>query len=90
MQSSDSDTEAQRGLDYASIKQTVGTIEPWKVSAILALGATVGELEQAVAWMTVESDGSGFRHAADRDVATDSRVAGIYEVLAADRAEDED
>ena len=90
MQSQDTDAGARRKLDYAAIKLIAGTIEPWQVTAILALDVTVGELEQAVAWMAVESEGSGLHHAADRDLATDSRVAGIYEILAAERADSDD
>ena len=84
------DGSARRRLDYAMVKQMAGSLAPWKVSAILALGATVGELEQALAWMSVESGGSGLHHAADADLARDSRVSSIFEILAADRPEPED
>jgi|HigsolmetaAR202D_1030399.scaffolds.fasta_scaffold57163_2 hypothetical protein len=75
-------------LDYDAVVRTVGTIAPWKMSAILSLGATVADLEQAAAWISVETDGSGLRHEPAGAVA-EARAIAIYDILTADRPETE-
>ena len=87
MPSSDPKDQQRRRLDYDAVVRTTGSIAPWKISAILALNPTEAELEQAVAWVSVESDGSGLRHNSGDEPASDGRVAGIYEILISDRAE---
>ena len=90
MPSHEPDSGALQKLDYDRVRQIAGAIEPWQVSAILALGATVGELEAAVAWITVEADHSGLHHAAEGDVGRDSRITAVHEILAADKDTDDD
>ncbi len=90
MQTGDPDSESGQRLDYEAVVRTAGSIAPWKISAILALNATVEDLEEAVAWVSVETDGSGLHHARAGEAAADGRAAGIYEILVADRAEPDD
>ena len=89
MSSTDEDVARDGRLDYDAIVRTVGLIEPWKITAILALGASIEELEQAAAWVSVEDDESGLRHESAGDAATEARVAAIYEIMVSDRAEAE-
>jgi len=84
------DADDRRKVDYATIVGTAGSIAPWKISAILTLGATVADLEEAVAWISVEQDGSGLHHASSTDIVRDSKAAAIFEILSADRAESSD
>jgi hypothetical protein len=80
-------TGSGRKLDYDAVLRVTGSIAPWKIAEILALNATVDELEKAVAWVSVEADDSGLHHDSGSGAAAEARVAGIYEILVADRAE---
>ena len=91
MQTEDAEHEAGgKRLDYDAVVRIAGSIAPWKISAILALNATVEDLEEAVAWVSVEIGDSGLRHDSGREAVADGRAAGIYEILVADRAEPDD
>jgi hypothetical protein len=80
-------TGSGRTLDYDAVVRVTGSIAPWKIAEILALNATVEELEQAVAWASVEAGDSGLHHDSAGDAVAEARVAGIYGILVADRAE---
>lgn len=83
------DSTSNERVDYDAVVRTLGMIEPWKISAILALGATAAELERAAAWVAVESDQSGLHHESAGGAGAEARVSGIYDILTSDRAETE-
>ena len=56
-----------------------------KVAAILATGATLEDLEEAVAWASGESDVMG-----EERLPLSGRAAVIYDILTADEAYEED
>ncbi|MEZ5666934.1 MAG: hypothetical protein R3F55_05795 [Alphaproteobacteria bacterium] len=74
--------DAKERLTYDRVVAVAGQIPAWKVSAILALGATVDELEQAVALVSAEAGMDGAPH-----VARASRVGSIHDILAGERIE---
>jgi hypothetical protein len=68
----------QRAATLAEIRQMVGDVEAAKLEAILATGATPGQIEEAMAWAAGESDVMGGDLA--RPLA--GPVAAVYEILA--------
>jgi hypothetical protein len=70
----------QRPATLAEIRQMVGDVEAAKLEAILATGATPGEIEEAMAWAAGESDVMGGE--LERPLA--GPVAAVYEILASE------
>jgi hypothetical protein len=68
---------AQRPATLAEIRDMVGDIEAAKLEAILATGATPGQIEEAMAWAAGESDVMG----ADLARPLAGPVAVVYEIL---------
>jgi hypothetical protein len=71
---------AQRPATLAEIRDMVGDIEATKLEAILATGATPGQIEEAMAWAAGESDVMGGE--LERPLA--GPVAVVYEILASE------
>ena len=67
----------QRAATLAEIRQMVGDVEAAKLEAILATGATPGQVEEAIAWAAGESDVMGGELA--RPLS--GPVAAVYEIL---------
>lgn len=70
-------------LTRRQIRELVGEIEDSKAAAILATGATAGDLEVAVAWAAGESDVQG-----EAWQPASPLVAVLYAILTADDAAD--
>jgi hypothetical protein len=70
----------QRAATLAEIRQMVGDVEAAKLEAILATGATPGQVEEAIAWAAGESDVMGGELA--RPLS--GPVAAVYEILASE------
>ncbi len=66
-------------LTHDQILRVAGDISDAKVAAIEAMGATLEELEEAVAWATGESDVMG-----DQRLPLAGRTAALYDILTAD------
>jgi hypothetical protein len=71
---------AQRPATLAEIRDMVGDIEAAKLEAILATGATPGQIEEAMAWAAGESDVMG----GELERALAGPVAVVYEILASE------
>lgn len=83
MSPSDDGPGSDAGLDYDAITRAAGEIAPWKITAILALDATVGDLERAVAWAYAEEGQTGLHH-----IETVGKAGSIYEILISDRTDE--
>ena len=70
----------RRRATLAEIRQMVGDVEAAKLEAILAAGATLGQLEQAMTWGAGESTVIGGEHT--QPLA--GPVAVVYEILASE------
>ena len=66
-------------LGADEIRHLCGDIADWKVSAIIALGASVEEIETAVAWSAGEDDVMG-----EQRWPLSGSAAAVYDVLVAD------
>ncbi len=75
----------QRRLTRELVVKVVGRIDDAKIAAILATGATLEELEEAVAWASRESDVMG-------DIARPltGAAASVYDILTLDEQFEED
>ncbi len=73
-----SDAKAPIGRD--DVAHMCGDIPDWKVAAILKSGASVEELELAMAWAYGESDVAGKER-----LPLKGRAAQLYEILLGDR-----
>ena len=69
-----------RPATLAEIRHMVGDVEAAKLEAILATGATPGEIEQAMAWVAGESDVMG----GELERPLSGPVAAVYEILASE------
>jgi len=70
---------------YDDLVRLVGDLEPARLAAIEALGATIVEVEEAVAYAVGEDDVMGKAR-----LPLIGRAAAVYEILVADEAyEDE-
>jgi hypothetical protein len=69
-----------RPATLAEIRQMVGDLEAAKLEAILATGATPGQIEEAMAWASGESDVMG----GELERPLSGPVAAVYEVLASE------
>lgn len=49
-------TEEEKHLLASDVRRLCGDILDWKVTAILATGASLGDLESAIAWRLGEDD----------------------------------
>ena len=63
-------------ITHDEISQMVGDLEDAKVAAIMAIGPTVEELEEAIAWAEAESDVMGKLEKPLNAVASQ-----VYEIL---------
>ena len=70
----------QRPATLAEIREMVGDLEAAKLEAILAAGATPGQIEQAMAWAAGESDVIG----GELTQPLAGPVAVVYEILASE------
>ena len=70
----------QRPATLAEIREMVGDVEAAKLEAILAMRATPGQIEEAMAWAAGESDVMGGQ--LGRPLA--GPVAAVYEILASE------
>lgn len=68
-----------RPLSGDEVRHFCGDIADWKVSAILAVGASVEEIETAVAWAAGEDDVMG-----EERRPLSGSAAAVYDVLVAD------
>ena len=71
---------AQWPATLAEIREVVGDLEAAKLEAILATGATPGQIKEAMAWAAGESDLMGGE--LERPLA--GPVAVVYEILASE------
>ena len=70
------DLEESR-LRSDDVRRLCGDILDWKVDAIVSSGATISDLEAAVAWLTGGSDVMGKQR-----VPLDGAAASVYDLLA--------
>ena len=71
---------ARRPATLAEIRELVGDLEAAKLEAILATGATAGQIEEAMAWAAGESDVMG----GELERLLAGPVAVVYEILASE------
>lgn len=76
---------ATNKLTHDLIVGIAGDTSDAKVAAILATGATVEDLEEAVAWASGESDVMG-----EERLPLSGLVSAVYDILTADEANEED
>lgn len=69
-----------RPATLAEIREMVGDLEAAKLEAILATGATPGQIEEAMAWAAGESDLMG----GELQQPLAGPVAVVYEILASE------
>ncbi|MGH6952878.1 MAG: hypothetical protein ACREGL_01750 [Alphaproteobacteria bacterium] len=72
-------------LTREDVIHVAGELDDLKLGRILATGATMAELEQALAWSQGESDVMG-----DARQRLTGRVAELYEILAAEEEFEEE
>jgi hypothetical protein len=70
----------QRPATLAEIQRMVGDIEAVKLEAILATGATPGQIEEAMAWASGESDVMG----GELERPLSGPVAAVYDILSSE------
>ena len=75
----DTGTSSKAPLTHDAVCRIAGNMDDSKVAAVLATGASVEQLEEAVAWATGESDVMG-----DLRLPLTGRVAALYDILTAD------
>jgi hypothetical protein len=81
----DGKTSGNQRIGHDDVVRLCGDIEDWKVSAILGTGATIEELEEAVAWSIGEDDVMG-----EERKPLSGKVAQIQEILASDEIDEEE
>jgi hypothetical protein len=72
-------TDKSRGLTHDEVRQLCGDIVDWKLSAIIATGASPEEIEECVAWISGQDDVMG----EERKPLT-GKVAEVYDILVSD------
>jgi hypothetical protein len=72
-------------IGHDDVVRLCGDIEDSKISAILGTGATMEELEEAVAWSIGQDDLMG-----EERKPLSGNVAQIYEILISDLFDDEE
>ncbi|HLB07812.1 MAG TPA: hypothetical protein VJN41_09015 [Alphaproteobacteria bacterium] len=73
--------EQHKPLSASEVRRLVGDIPDSQVQAILATGATLEELEEAVAWASGESDVLG-----ELEHPLTGTIAQLYDILTIDEA----
>lgn len=73
------DEERTEGLSHEDVRHLCGDIVDWKVSAILATGASLDDIEAAVAWDAGEDDIMG-----EERRPLSGAAAAVYDILIAD------
>ena len=68
-----------QALAASEVRHLCGDVADWKVSAILATGADVDDIEAAIAWAAGEDDVMGEER---RPLA--GAAAAVYDILTAD------
>jgi len=76
---------SSKSPSYQELVRLVGALRPAQLAAIERSGATVGEIEQAVAFASGEDDVMG-----EARIPLSGRVAEIYEIITADEAQDDE
>jgi hypothetical protein len=64
---------------HDEVRRLCGDIVDWKLNAIVATGATVAEIEEAVAWVSGADDVMG-----EERKPLSGKVAEVYDILTAD------
>lgn len=72
---------ASHPVTQQDIKSVLGSVDDASVTAITAIGPSVSELEEAVAWASGESDVMG-----ELERPLKGAVARIYDILTRDEA----
>ncbi|MGM0583161.1 MAG: hypothetical protein ACQEUZ_00700 [Pseudomonadota bacterium] len=72
------------GLTSEEVRRICGDIPDWKLAQIVATGADVTELEEAVAWASGDDETTPDRH-----LAPGGAAARIYDILTADEEYDD-
>ncbi len=75
----------QSPLSHETVVRIAGDVSDAKAVAIIASGASLDELEQAVAWASLEDDVMGKERRALTGI-----VAELYEILTADEADEDE
>lgn len=75
----DEPNEGSAGPTHEDVRHVCGDIADWKVAAILATGATLDEIEVAVAWDAGEDDVMG-----EERRPLSGAAAAVYDILIAD------
>lgn len=70
---------------YDELVRLVGELRPSQLAAIEALGATVNEIEQAVAYASLADDVMG-----EERISLMGRAAEVYEIITANEALDDE
>jgi hypothetical protein len=72
-------------IGHDDVVRLCGDIEDWKISAIIGTGATMAELEEAVAWSLGQDDLMVEEHK-----SLSGEVAQVYEILTSDQFDDDE
>ena len=72
---------ASHPVTQQDIKSILGSVDDASVTAIIAIGPSVSELEEAVAWASGESDVMG-----ELERPLEGAVARVYDILTRDEA----
>ncbi len=72
-------SDVKPGLTHEQVVGVAGRIDDVRVAEIIATGATIEELEEAVAWASGESDVMG-----DLRLRASPVVGEVYEILTAE------
>ncbi len=73
-------------ITHADIARLLPGLTEAKAAAVEASGATLPQLEEAIAWAAGESDVMG----GELERPLDGRVAELYDILTADQAYEDD
>jgi hypothetical protein len=73
------DQSGRRELGHDDVRRIAGDIDDAKIAAIIGTGASLEELEEAVAWIAGESDVMG-----EARVPLSGVVAQVYDLLVQD------
>jgi len=76
----ETDLSGSRPPTYDELVRLVGDLEPAQIAAIERLGATIDEIEEALAYAVGEDDVMG-----EARLPLIGRVADVYEILIADQ-----
>lgn len=79
------DRNSRSAVTAQDVIEILGPLAAARVTAIVATGATVGQLEQAAAWAAGESDAMG-----ELERPVSGPVAAVYDILTAEEEFAED